>query len=139
MRRTSKDLNLLSFLFIETKSWQKPKSWQTNQFLPYSQRLPREIPKNSQKNPKKITKKIPKKSQKKFKKILKKSQSIHKKFKNYQKITKILKISNSLHRTWRPKTLLGLFIPNTNPKEQTSCKDLAIKIIGFITRDFFHL
>ena len=26
---------------IETKSWQKPKSWQTNQFLPYSQRIPK--------------------------------------------------------------------------------------------------
>ena len=41
---TSKDLNSCLSFFIETKSSQKPKSWQMNYFLPYSNNFP----KNSQ-------------------------------------------------------------------------------------------
>ena len=37
--RTSKDLNL-SPLCIESKSWQKPKSWQTNEFIQFWNNFP---------------------------------------------------------------------------------------------------
>ena len=71
LRRTSKDLNFLSFLppslFIETKFWQKPKSWHRSQCLSQSKNL---ISKN--------TKKI---------------------IDNSEGIPKILKISISLHST----------------------------------------
>ena len=101
--RTSKDWNFPSFS-IETKSWQIPKSWQTNQS--YSKTLimstknssQKFLPKSSSKKitPKKSSKKIPPKIPKLFQKIppknLKKLQIIS------QKIPKILKTSNSPHR-----------------------------------------
>ena len=103
---------LLPFFFIETKSWQKPKSWQTSQFhckqrIPPTKILPIILQKILQKNP---HKKFPTNSQ-----TIPKKNSPSKNLENFhtssQKIPKILKISNSLHRTWRPKTLSGLFLP----------------------------
>ena len=94
--RSSKDLNFLS-LCIETKSWQKPKSWKTknnstksssqknphNKFLPkksfqkifpknFLKKHPSNPLKNSPKNSQKVAQKSPKKSKKKSYKFLKK-------------------------------------------------------------------
>ena len=52
LRCTSKDLNSCLSFFIETKSSQKPKSWQMNYFLPYSNNFPKNSTKNSQRIPK---------------------------------------------------------------------------------------
>ena len=57
--RTSRDLNFPSYLSLSTKSWQKPKSWKTNQFLMNSSK------KILQKNP----------TKKSYKKILRKISS----------------------------------------------------------------
>ena len=68
--RTSKDLNSCPSSFsIEKKSWQKPKSWQTNHFLSYSNN------KNSSTNSQRIPPKFPKNFQ-----ILKISNSLHQTF-----------------------------------------------------------
>ena len=111
--RTSKDDTFLDQSFlppsfsIETKSWQKTKSWQTNQFLSYSQRILEKFPKENAENSQRFSEELPKNSQKippqNYKDILKNSpqkQKIPQKIiENSQKISKNLKISNSLHRT----------------------------------------
>ena len=85
--RTSKDLKFLSFLLpsfcLETKSWQKPISWQTSQYqykqrIPLKSFLPKILPKNSSQKirQKKYLQKSPPdkfpRNSKKFKKISKK-------------------------------------------------------------------
>ena len=91
--RTSRDLNFLP-PFLNPKSWQKPKSWQTNQYLQYSNNF---LLNSSQRDP---PKKIHQK--KSSQKILPKNFS--------QKIPpeKFCQKNNYKYRTWRSKSFSSL-------------------------------